>query len=424
MKSIRVLALLSAYIGSGSQVFAISVVLSKTFDDPTASQDDFFGSSVGLSGNKALISAHGHTSGGSNVGQAHLFDAETGSIIHNTIDPPSTEWAFAIQVALNENYIVVSSRGSIVYLYDTNTGSFERSISDPVVSSGVDLFGSSLAVDGNYVLVGDVRDYTDGSEVGLVHLFDALTGDVIQTFHEPNLTGRSTNFGASVAIEGNHVLIGASLGGTSRSGRAYLFDAITGGLLQTFDNPNNTSSTNDWDRFGGSVDLNSGNVLIGSYGNNSNGQDVGQAYLFDAESGSLLHTFDDPTATTGDYFGASVAIDGNFAVIGAIWDDTFGRNAGQAHLFDVTSGSLLHTFVDPTPIGSLFGSSVDIEGRNVLIGNAGDRSVSRFNSIGQAYLYTIVPEPSSVVLILILLITVPLRRESRSTRICTACNSF
>jgi hypothetical protein len=62
-----------------------------------------------------------------------------------------------------------------------------------------------------------------------------------------------------------------------------------------------------------------------------------QAHLFDAVTGNLLRTFDDPTPTFGDNFGGSVALDLNRVLIGARGDDTFGIDVGQAHLFTVPS---------------------------------------------------------------------------------------
>jgi len=74
-----------------------------------------------------------------------------------------------------------------------------------------------------------------------------------------------------------------------------------------------------------------------------NAASVGQAYLFDMTTGDLLRTFDDPTVTTSDNFGISVAIDGDNVVIGAHGDNPRGNNVGQAHLFKDTRGVLLHT---------------------------------------------------------------------------------
>ena len=98
-------------------------------------------------------------------------------------------------------------------------------------------------------------------------------------------------------------------------------------------------------------------------------------------------TFNDPTPTTVDWFGRSVAIDGNSVLIGAFKDDTLGENVGQAHLFDAVTGNLLHTISDPTVTGhARFGGSVAIDGNNVLIGAAGDNTNG--TDVGQAHLFS------------------------------------
>ncbi len=87
-----------------------------------------------------------------------------------------------------------------------------------------------------------------------------------------------------------------------------------------------------------------------------------------AQPFTLRHTFDDPTPTDMDRFGR-VEFDGNRVLIGAHGDDTSGTDVGQAHLFDATTGNLLFTFDDPTPtVADSFGRSVALDGNRVLIG--------------------------------------------------------
>jgi hypothetical protein len=57
---------------------------------------------------------------------------------------------------------------------------------------------------------------------------------------------------------------------------------------------------------------------------------VGQAHLFDVGTGNLLWTFDDPTPTTRDSFGRSVALAGNNVLVGAMQDDTNGADGHPA----------------------------------------------------------------------------------------------
>ena len=103
------------------------------------------------------------------------------------------------------------------------------------------------------------------------------------------------------------------------------------------------------DGFGGAVAVTGDRVLVGAFWDDTGGEDVGQAHLFDTATGDLLATFDDPTPTARDGFGSSVALHGTLVLIGAPNDDTNGDDVGQVHLFDAETGALLMTFDDPTP---------------------------------------------------------------------------
>ena len=126
-------------------------------------------------------------------------------------------------------------------------------------------------------------------------------------------------------------------------------EAATVTFERTLNDPNPTVE----DLFGFSVALDNGRALVGSLLDRSTGTATGQASLFDVNTGALLQTFADPTPTGGDRFGQSVSIAGDRVLIGANEDDTFGENVGQAHLFDANSGTLLRTFNGVVVDGSL-----------------------------------------------------------------------
>jgi len=370
-------------------------ILLQTFDDPTISPGDQFGLSVSISGNNVLVGAPFDDTNGLNVGQAYLFDATTGALLQTFDDPTvTTEDGFGIAVSISGNNVLVGAfnddtNGLNVgqaHLFDATTGALLRTFDDPAVTVQVqDLFGRSVSISGNNVLVGAAQG------VGQAHLFDATTGALLQTFDDPTVTTGDA-FGIAVSISGNNVLVGAIFDDTNgmNVGQAHLFDATTGALLQTFDDPTVTTS----DRFGVSVSISGNNVLVGASFDDTNGKNVGQAHLFDATTGALLRTFDDPTVTVQDLFGNWVSISGNNVLVGASSDGTNGFGVGQAHLFDATTGALLQTFDDPTPTTTdQFGVSVSIDGNNVLVGANGD-DTNGFN-VGQAHLFDIQPVPDS-----------------------------
>ena len=91
--------------------------------------------------------------------------------------------------------------------------------------------------------------------------------------------------------------------------------------------------------FGYSVAANASHVLVGAnhYANSSADYNRGSAYLFDFDTGGLVHTFLDPTEFyANDFFGSSVAISEDYAVIGA--RDNMGGD-GHVYIFDLETGS-------------------------------------------------------------------------------------
>ena len=109
--------------------------------------------------------------------------------------------------------------------------------------------------------------------------------------------------------------------------------------IQTYNNPNAYGTSAD-DQFGYSVAISGNRVVVGAYGeDDAGGTNSGKAYIFDATTGSLLHTLHNPNAygtSADDYFGLSVAISGNLAIIGVPYaDDAGGTNSGKAYVYQI-----------------------------------------------------------------------------------------
>jgi len=273
---------------------------------------------------------------------------------------------FGASVSVSGNNVLVGARfddtgaanAGSAYLFDATTGNLLQTFNNPTPILN-DLFGFSVSVSGNNVLVGTPVDDTGAIDAGSAYLFDATTGNLLQTFNNPTPVNQD-QFGISVSVSGNNVLVGTRLDDTGAidAGSAYLFDATTGNLLQTFNNP--TPILND--NFGESVSVSGNNVLVGTTLDDTGAIDAGSAYLFDATTGNLLQTFNNPTPAFSDRFGFSVSVSGNNVLVGA-------TGAGAAYLFDATTGNLLQTFNNPTlVIGDNFGAPVSVSGNNVLVG--------------------------------------------------------
>ncbi|NJM56108.1 MAG: hypothetical protein HC841_09660 [Verrucomicrobiae bacterium] len=153
---------------------------------------------------------------------------------------------------------------------------------------------------------------------------------------------------------------------------ATVADVLT---LTTITNP--TPAENNF--FGSSVAaVGSDRLLVGGYGDNTGAPFAGAAYLLSTD-GNLITTFTNPTPAFDDWFGSSVASVGNdLVLIGAYADNTGAPNAGAVYLFS-TDGTLLTTFISPTPESDgEFGRSVVAVGNDrVLIGAYRDDTGAR-----------------------------------------------
>ena len=109
-----------------------------------------------------------------------------------------------------------------------------------------------------------------------------------------------------------------------------------------------------------------------------------------------IQTYSNPNAygtSADDVFGRAVAISGNYAIVGAYGEgDEGGTNSGKVYIFDVTTGSLLHTLHNPnaysTSASDYFGYSVAISGNRVVVGTYGEDDAGGTYS-GKAYFYQI-----------------------------------
>lgn len=264
-----------------------------------------------------------------------------------------------------------------------NPGDFIGMFQKPTPAR-VEYFGVSVVAVGNNVLVGAYCDNTVVNQGGAAYLFDGLTGQLLQTFREP-APAAGDFFGWSVAAVGNNVLVGAKFDdtGATNTGAAYLFDGATGQLLQTLLNP----TPQDAEYFGYSVAGVGNNVLVGAEHDNTAATNSGAAYLFDGATGELLQTFLKPAPASFGMFGCSVAALGNNVLIGALGHDTAVNDSGAVYLFDGSTGQLLRTFLNPNPDWSdRFGCSVAAVGKNVLIGANYDDPYG-IDSAGAAYLF-------------------------------------
>jgi filamentous hemagglutinin family protein len=314
----------------------------RTNQNTNLDSSDLFGFSVSLDGNRAAIGAYnddGYNNTMANTGAVYLFSYTDSSFSGGVLEG-----------IIGHGY----TGGKNIDLTLDNNDYFGYSVS---------LDGNRLAV-GAYADDGSANALGDGGAVYLFNFADStFTGGALQATIGKNYTGGkninlalggSDLFGTSVALDGNRLAVGA-LGGDgsanakTNSGEVFLFSfadsAFTGGVLEAnignaYSGGKNLGVSLDVnDYFGTSVSLDGNQLIVGAERDDGLGNtltDAGAAYLISfsdsAFNGATLRStigygytggknINITTLNASDYFGSAVSVDANRFVIGAARDD-------------------------------------------------------------------------------------------------------
>ncbi|MCY2990027.1 MAG: hypothetical protein NTY19_19460 [Planctomycetota bacterium] len=353
-----------------------------TLANPAPVSYDLFGASVAVSGSTVIVGSPYKDYGAINSGVVYVFDATVGNLLGTIANPtPAINDNFGGSLAVSGNTAVVGARGDdtgatdagAAYVFDATTLNLLHTLNNPtpVASDG---FGGSVAVSGSTVVVGAMNADTGATNSGMAYVFDAATGNLLHTLVNPT-PAAGDGFGISVAISGSTVVVGAWWDdtGATDAGAAYVFDAATGRLLRTLNNP----APQAGDSFGRSVAVSGSTIVVGAYEADVGATGAGAAYVFDVTSGNLLHALNNPTPTASDNFGGSVAVSESTIVVGAPNDHTGETDIGAVYVFDVATGNLLRTLINPTPTASDdFGKYVAASGDTVVVGDSREDGAS------------------------------------------------
>ena len=348
---------------------------------------DWFGFSIAIDSGVVAVGASRDDDNGSNSGSAYLLNASTGSQITKLLATDGTfDDEFGWSIAIDGGVVAVGSprddaRGS-AYLFDASTG---VQIAKLVASGGPrdQDFGITIAIDNGIVAVG--APYSAGDTSGSAFLFDASTGAQIAILL-PDDGEDGDQFGASVAIDNGVVAIGSRLDDDNGhfSGSAYLFNASTGAQIAKL-LPSDGAAE---DQFGWAIAIDNGIVAVGVYLDDDNGPDSGSAYLFDASTGAQIAKLLPSDGAAEDRFGFSIGIDNGFVVVGSPLDDDNGDLSGSAYLFDVASGDQIAKLLPSDGAATdLFGRSIAIHNGVIAVGAAGDDDNG--SSAGSAYVFDV-----------------------------------
>jgi hypothetical protein len=376
------------------------------------SDSDRFGGAVSMDGSTLIVGASADADNGQDSGSAYIFDFEEAAWLETqklTASDADAEDKFGVSVAIDGSTVIVGAprtderdydAGSVYVFTFDGAAWVETQTLTASDGDAEDVFGVSVAINGNTVIVGALGSDDNGPASGAayVYTFDGSSWIETQKLTEPG-GAAGGYFGRAVEVDGNVTMVGASrIVGASgdNSGSVYVYtrDGTNWRLMQEL----KASNPDAEDRFGVSVAIDGNTAIVGAPGDDESGRNSGAAYAFsfDGTSWSEAQKLLASDGAASDGFGGSVASDGAKVIVGASFDADQGEGTGSAYAFtfDGTSWRETRKLIASDAAGeATFGVSVAIDGGPAIVGAANDSGNGEYS--GAVYVYTL-DGPTSV----------------------------
>lgn len=351
---------------------------------------DRFGNAVAIDGDRILLGAFNTFERGS----AYVFTRIGANWTQQSKLMPSDPWVpffFANSVAMSGDTLLVGA-----YLGEFNHGSVfaytgsgaiwnEQAKLTAGPGSAGDNFGFSVAVSGDTALVGAWKE--DAWDQGAAYVFTRSGENWTLQEKLTAADGVNDQFGVSVALSGDTALVGAWVDDVDfvDQGSAYVFTRSGGDWSQQAKLTANDGAANDY--FGFAVALSGDTALVSAIADDAS---RGSAYVYTrtGTAWSLQAKLAAADGEAGDAFGTAVALHQDTALIGAWRDDVGVVDQGSAYVFTrngTSWGQHARLAASDGATEDAFGYSVALFGGTALVGAWGDDG--DFTDQGSAYVY-------------------------------------
>jgi hypothetical protein len=310
--------------------------------DTTAS--DEFGYAVATTDATAVVGADTHAHAGlAATGAVYVFELEQGTWRETqellSVGPQAGD-AFGFAVDIQGDVLVASAIGhdlpamqgaGVAYVFERRPHGWIRTADlVPTDAAAGDIFGNDVAVSGRRIVVGK---YHDSGFRGAAYVFEKTPQGWLQSTKLTASDGAPNHdFGWSVDVDGDRVLVGAVRDGPS--GSAYLFErGPTGWIQRAKLLPPDASSLGD---FGYEVCLEGDTAFVAAPGVDGPSP-PGAVYVFrrDGNAWPFVARLSPADEIPANAFGVFLATDRETLLVGAPWDDDLGLISGSAYMFDV-----------------------------------------------------------------------------------------
>ena len=405
---VMLIALLTLFAPARSVMTQSSLTFTQTkLLASDAAQYDYFGLSVAVKGDTAVIGAYGKSDLARNAGAAYAFARNAGAWAQQArlgTSTPLIDAYLGATVATNGSYTaagapyasVGAQNDGVVYLFSNATWQ-QQTILLPNDPDSLSQFGNALAINGNTLFVGAPMHDSFGANAGAVYVF---TFDGVSWVQRQKLIGADTasgdRFGSALALNDGWLAVSAPLHSSpgSPGGAVYLFEFDGVSWVQRY--KVGAPDTIAGDRFGSAIALDNGWLAVGVPLHRFVGSASGAVYLFEFNGTAWVQRqkFVASDTVGGDQFGSALALENQRLVIGAPLHSSNGPASGAVYIFERATTTWIERaklIGSDTNAGDRLGGSISIDGTTILVGAYGDTAAGP--GTGAAYVFVEVTGP-------------------------------
>ena len=309
---------------------------------------DNFGGDVSVCGDVAIVGATAYFNNLHDFGSAYIYRWNGSVWVEEqqlTASDGASKATFGSAVSVDCDVVIVGAQyddatgtdSGSAYIYRWNGATWVEAQKLTASDGTADyVFGETVSVSGNVIIVGAAGNDDYGHSSGAAYIY-RWNGSI--WVEEQKLTASDgaadDEFGGTASVCGDVAIVGAHayFNDLDNSGAAYIYrwNGSTWVEEQKLTVPDGAAD----DEFGGAVSVNSDMAIVGTHTYYNNPDDVGSAYIY-RWNGSIWveeQRLTAPDGAAGDWFGGSVSVSGDVAIVGTPGDNENGINSGAVYIY-------------------------------------------------------------------------------------------
>ncbi|MFM9997032.1 MAG: FG-GAP repeat protein [Phycisphaerales bacterium] len=312
----------------------------------SAPTDDEFGGAVATNRDRIAVGAVYDDDGGANAGAVYVYRREpSGWVLESKLlaDDAGPDNYLGASLDMSGDRLIAGAPGvggkpgsTYVFLREGSSWTQEARLVAPDPEPNA-RFGTSVGMGTNRCVVGAFWRDAAGTDSGSAYVFKRTNaGWTVDATLLPAGLAAGDNFGLTVAMSGNEVVVGAQGADTalgSDTGAAYVFQRSASGWTQTATLVPGDLTPGSYASYPG-LAIAGDTVIVGVP---QAASQTGAAYVFQKSGTTWSQSakFLAPDAATGSIFGYSVAINQNRVAVSAPWSASGGSPTGAVYVMSL-----------------------------------------------------------------------------------------